>query len=261
MIALTATATPLVQDDIIAQLGLGEPARFIHGFRRDNIADRGGGGGARAIARELVASCCGMPRARPAIVYAPTRKQAEAVAPRTEAAISGGRLPRRPAMPTRRKRVQDGFLAGKLEVIGSHHRVRHGHRQAGYPHRHSHRSAGSARSLLPGDRPRGPRRSAIRAVLMHSYADRFTHDFFFDRDYPDVSVLETIYARLGDEARPKEMVQSRCRMDPDVFDKALEKLWIHGGAVVDAAENLKRGGEGWRESTWRRRSTSWRRSS
>jgi superfamily II DNA helicase RecQ len=43
------------------------------------------------------------------------------------------------------------------------------------------------------------------------------------------------------------MVQSLVRMDPDVFDKALEKLWIHGGAVVDAAENLKRGTEGWRE--------------
>ena len=46
VIALTATATSQVQDDIIAQLGLGQgpgrfygtPARFIHGFRRDNLA-------------------------------------------------------------------------------------------------------------------------------------------------------------------------------------------------------------------------------
>ena len=37
VIALTATATPRVQDDIAAQLGL-EPLRFIHGFRRENIA-------------------------------------------------------------------------------------------------------------------------------------------------------------------------------------------------------------------------------
>jgi superfamily II DNA helicase RecQ len=43
------------------------------------------------------------------------------------------------------------------------------------------------------------------------------------------------------------MVQSMVRMDPDVFDKALEKLWIHGGAVVDAAETLRRGTEAWRE--------------
>src|SRR5258708_22040801 len=37
VIALTATATPLVQDDISEQLGLAHSERFIHGFRRDNI--------------------------------------------------------------------------------------------------------------------------------------------------------------------------------------------------------------------------------
>jgi superfamily II DNA helicase RecQ len=31
------------------------------------------------------------------------------------------------------------------------------------------------------------------------------------------------------------------------FDKALEKLWIHGGAVVDFAENISRGQDHWRE--------------
>src|ERR1039458_1289934 len=63
---------------------------------------------------------------------------------------------------------------------------------------------------LRGDvtEPRGVGGEApSRAVLMHAYADRFTHDYFFDRDYPDVSVLENIYSRLVDEARPKEMVQ------------------------------------------------------
>jgi superfamily II DNA helicase RecQ len=36
-------------------------------------------------------------------------------------------------------------------------------------------------------------------------------------------------------------------MDPDIFDKALEKLWIHGGAVLDFAENVSRGQAPWRE--------------
>ncbi len=38
ILALTATATPLVQDDIATQLGLTAPTHFIHGFRRENIA-------------------------------------------------------------------------------------------------------------------------------------------------------------------------------------------------------------------------------
>jgi superfamily II DNA helicase RecQ len=45
----------------------------------------------------------------------------------------------------------------------------------------------------------------------------------------------------------KEVVQRVVRIDGDVFDKALEKLWIHGGALVDAEETLRRGSEAWRE--------------
>ena len=37
IIALTATATPLVQRDITVQLGIPDSERHIHGFRRDNI--------------------------------------------------------------------------------------------------------------------------------------------------------------------------------------------------------------------------------
>ena len=38
VIALTATATPIVQKDIVAQLKLADPALYIHGFRRENLA-------------------------------------------------------------------------------------------------------------------------------------------------------------------------------------------------------------------------------
>src|SRR5580658_11033892 len=38
VLAMTATATPAVQADITAQLGMVKPALFIHGFRRDNLA-------------------------------------------------------------------------------------------------------------------------------------------------------------------------------------------------------------------------------
>ena len=35
-------------------------------------------------------------------------------------------------------------------------------------------------------------------------------------------------------------------MDPIVFEKALEKLWIHHGALVDPDENIHRGDQNWR---------------
>jgi DNA topoisomerase-3 len=60
---------------------------------------------------------------------------------------------------------------------------------------------------------------------MHSYVDRYTHDFFFKRDYPDVAVLDQIYARLTSEPVKKAALQKQLRIDPDLFDKAIEKLW------------------------------------
>jgi superfamily II DNA helicase RecQ len=82
---------------------------------------------------------------------------------------------------------------------------------------------------------------------MHSYADRYTHDFFFKRDYPDVAILDGIFALLQNQPQEKRELQKQMLMDPEVFDKALEKLWTHGGAVVDFAENVSRGHDAWRQ--------------
>ena len=245
VIAMTATATPLVQNDIVEQLGLGEPTRFIHGFRRANIAvevvevppsERAD------LARELLQDAA----RRPAIVYVPTRREADSFAAELKhhfpaAAYHAG------LESERRKKVQHAFFSGELQVVVATIAFGMGIDKPDIRTVIHTALPGSLEAYYQEVGRAGRDGAPARAVLMHAYTDRFTHDFFFDRDYPDVSVLENIYARLGGEARPKEMVQSLVRMDPDVFDKALEKLWIHGGAVVDAAENLKRGTEGWRE--------------
>ena len=94
VIALTATATPAVQDDIVAQLGLRPRERFIHGFRRTNIAVEVVEKGPADRADAVVALLSSAER-RPAIVYAPTRKRG-GVARRasSSAAVARGRLPR-----------------------------------------------------------------------------------------------------------------------------------------------------------------------
>jgi superfamily II DNA helicase RecQ len=83
---------------------------------------------------------------------------------------------------------------------------------------------------------------------MHSYADRYTHKFFFERDYPNVTVLDAIFSQLRSEPHEKAFLMPKIRIDEEMFDKAIEKLWIHGGAVVDYAENVSRGHDHWRES-------------
>jgi DNA topoisomerase III len=244
VIALTATATPVVQNDIADQLGLGEGGKFIQGFRRDNIAIEvmEAAPGERAnLARQLLQD----PDRRPAIVYAPTRKQAEELAAVLKSSLSAAAYHAGMAAE-QRARVQEGFLSGKLEVIVATIAFGMG---IDKPNVRTviHTALPSSIEGYYQEIGRAGRDGApSRAVLMHSYADRHTHDYFHERDYPDIKKLESIFALLTAEPQPKEDLQRLTRMDAEAFDKALEKLWIHGGALVDFAENVTLGHGDWR---------------
>jgi DNA topoisomerase-3 len=249
VVALTATATPIVQRDIRDQLGLVEPASFIHGFRRSNIAievvetspsQRPG------LARELLTD----PDRRPAIVYTPSRKQAESVA-----ALLAGDFPTAAYHAgldsDRRRRVQDGFLAGKLEVIVATIAFGMGIDKANIRSVIHTALPGSIEAYYQEIGRAGRDGEPSRAILMHSYADRYTHDFFFERDYPDVKLLDQIYERLRSEPQAREFLEKQSRIPGDVFEKALEKLWAHGGAAVDAMDEVSRANgnsDKWRDS-------------
>jgi superfamily II DNA helicase RecQ len=249
IVALTATATPVVQRDILSQLGLAEPASFIHGFRRSNIAIEvveTSPSQRPELARALLAD----PERRPAIIYTPSRKQAESVAALLAddfptAAYHAG------LDAERRRRVQGGFLGGKLEVIVATIAFGMGIDKANIRSVIHTALPGSIEAYYQEIGRAGRDGEPSRAILMHSYADRYTHDFFFERDYPDVMLLDKIYARLRPEPQPREYLEKQSRIPGDVFEKAIEKLWAHGGAIVDAADNVsapQKGGAEWRDS-------------
>ena len=81
--------------------------------------------------------------------------------------------------------------------------------------------------------------SASRTFLMHSYADQRTHDFFLNRDYPPPAHLDEVFRTLKDEARAVDELRAQSQLSEEEFDKALEKLEIHGGARVDFARQCE----------------------
>jgi DNA topoisomerase-3 len=243
VIALTATATPLVQNDIAQQLGLNTPKRFIHGFRRDNIAIEIVK--APQDARfELALQILREDARRPAIVYVPRRKDSNALARELQRHFAADAY-HAGLDAKRREQVQRDFLEGQLDVIVATIAFGMGVDKPNVRTIIHTALPGSIEGYYQEIGRAGRDGLPSRAILMHAYADRFTHDFFFERDYPDPSVLTRIFDCLTERPQAKEAVQKMTRLPDDAFDTAMEKLWIHGGAAVDFEENIHRGAGDW----------------
>ena len=252
VVALTATATPRVQADIAEQLALASPRRFIHGFRRTNIAIEAATVKAGNDRTETALRVLREPERRPAVVYAPTRKGAEELAlvlsadGRRAAAYHAGMT------APRRDRAQAAFLSGELDVVVATIAFGMGVDKpdvrtvihTGMPST----IEGYYQEIGRAGRDGKP----SRAVLLYSWADRRTHEYFLERDYPEPAVLERLFRSLSAESRPIAELPRRAHLDPEETETALDKLWIHGGAVVEG-EMARVGRAGWRTSYTRQR--------
>ena len=174
-IALTATATERVREDIVAQLDIANGKTFVSSFNRKNLtysvlpkSDR-----FSELLRLLRKH-----RGESSIIYCFSRKDTEELVEDLK-----GRRPQRSPLPRRTRPVDPTIEPGEVYPRrGSdhrrHYRVRYGHRQARRsPHRPL-RHAQKRGELLPGDRQGGRDGLPSDCVLFYSPGDRSRQEYW-----------------------------------------------------------------------------------
>jgi ATP-dependent DNA helicase RecQ len=197
--AFTATATPEVRADIARQLGLHDPLELVTGFERPNLTlavepSRSRADKARALDRLL------REVGPPGLVYAATRKNVDLWAEHLE--NRGLRAARYHAGlgDAERARVQDGFLAGRLDVIAATNAFGMGVDKRDLRFVAHADVPGSLEAYYQEVGRAGRDGMPARGVLLFAPVDVRTQEFFLAGSNPDPATFSRVWALLGEGA-------------------------------------------------------------
>ena len=229
-IALTATATPMVRDDIANLLGLKSPTIFVTGFARTNLLFRV----IHAKSDQEKDDCLTeylKNQQGSGIIYAATRKRCEELA---------DWLPEKTRRPigvyhagldsAQRRQVQDDFMSGKLSAIVATNAFGMGIDKADIRFVAHYNMPGSLEAYYQEAGRAGRDGDVSDCLLLFSYADRYIQEFFIENRYPSRETIQKVYEYLL--TRDEDPIEL-------TLDQVREAIGVKDGSeAIGAAQTL-----------------------
>lgn len=197
-VALTATATPIVREDISTVLGLREPFEQVSGFSRPNLSLSISAVDKSAHKDERMKAVIAAHKT--GIIYCATRKKVEAVSETIASwglkcvAYHGG------MSDQERVRTQEAFIKRKADIAVATNAFGMGIDRADVRFVIHYEVPGSVEAYYQEAGRAGRDGEAAVCELLFNYADTRTQEFFIDGANPTAASIRSIYQYLLSEA-------------------------------------------------------------
>ena len=192
--AFTATATPLVREDIRTSLGRDDMATYVAGFQRPNLSFSVLNCRSNQQKQDAVAKLLQDPQ--PTIIYASTRKAVD------ELATSFGCIPYHAGMrDDERTMAQNRFMSDPCPILVATNAFGMGIDRPDIRRVIHYNIPGSLEAYYQEAGRAGRDSEPADCVLLFAYHDRFVQEFLIDINNPSEALLRTLYDVLRAEFR------------------------------------------------------------